>query len=111
MQLSTASTAAEKCSVDCNRGGHQILLLTAETAPLSRASVNISSFMDASVAFLSQETSAIHGVDAIIYNIGKKAEKQTIICILTWGCSAVDFLLRKVDKGALIAMRLYNGYH
>lgn len=40
------------------------LIHTADTAPLSRAKVNISSSIDAFVAFLSQDTRAIHGVKA-----------------------------------------------
>jgi hypothetical protein len=39
-------------------------LLTAPTAPLSLAKVKMSSAMDISVAFLSQDTKAIHGVTA-----------------------------------------------
>lgn len=39
-------------------------LLTAPTAPLSLANVKMSSAKDISVAFLSQDTRAIHGVTA-----------------------------------------------
>ena len=39
-------------------------LLTAPTAPLSLAKVKMSSAKDISVAFLSQDTKAIHGVTA-----------------------------------------------
>ena len=45
--------------------------LTAETAPLSLASVKISSTSEASVELLSQETRAIQGVMA-----GKGRDKQ-----------------------------------
>ena len=40
-------------------------ILTAETAPLSRAKVKISVSIDAVVAFTSHDTSAIQGVAAV----------------------------------------------